>query len=135
MNATLHMIASAIRAAACCASREWAISLLFIREDGGGEVLKSPRVVSVPVRPTELGEIVRANLVDLNLVAAGPVVHRLLCMELEPFFVGVGNARAHETPEGLVVFRLDPWESKDSHESHGPFCASEENLTPPDGGR
>ena len=74
----------------------------------GGELSKRVQVASSrPLRLTVPGELVR---IDFDLFGIVPGQHdltHLLVLEIEPFVIGVGEARVENTREGVVIRGAD----------------------------
>lgn len=117
----LSQIADAVRCSARGATKEYASGLTVspsVYEFGEGP--KIVEIVICPCRPTMRGELVRLDLNPLDGVTDHHQWHRLLILEIEPFIMGVGQVRGHETPEGIVIVKLDQWLDEGSHDIRPP---------------
>ena len=116
----LHQIASAVRALAAVSitTPGWGRSILLLPEAGllRDEIPQTLQVTSCPCRVTMPGELIRLDFQRPDRIAASyEDVRALLVQEIEPFIIGVGQVRARNTPEGIVILRINEWLEKDGH--------------------
>jgi hypothetical protein len=96
----LHQIAGIARAGARGATAEWITSISILPASyGGSKVPQAVECVICQDRCTVSGELVRLDLNIPDFISGHSELQRLLCLEIEPFVIGVGNVRAKESPK------------------------------------
>ncbi len=104
----LHQIASIARVGARGATAEWITSISILPASYcGGKIPQTVECVICPDRRAVPGELVRLDLNIPHSMSRHGELQRLLCLEIEPFIMGVGNVRVKEATKGIVVLRLN----------------------------
>ena len=111
----LHQAASVIRSSARGATQQWACSIVVSGVLCCGEIAQTLQVVACPCRPTISNELVRFDCHLFDDVPSQNAWKALLRQELEPFILGVGQVRVHDSAEGIIVLRFDKRLSNDCH--------------------
>jgi hypothetical protein len=70
-----------------------------------GEVEEPFSVCRHPSRRTISGELVRIDFDEARVESCLSALTSILCRGLEPFIIGVGEIRARQTTNGLVILR------------------------------
>lgn len=85
----------------------WAGLISVIISDSSSEDEQFIQCGSMPCRRQVPGEVARIhfNTPDKSVIAA-PILLPLR-KEIEPFIIGVGDVRTEDTPEGIVVIKID----------------------------
>lgn len=109
-------IADAARAAAVRAiGTPWTRTLTLERGLFDREAAEDFRIGLLPLRSAVPNELV---VIDFNLDEGIPAplgLAELVCKELCPFIIGVGEVRAEITPKGIVLLTADDGEREDRH--------------------
>lgn len=98
-------IAAAIRSAARSANRDTGASLTFSRSMGVGDGIARLDVDVTADAVNIVGELVRAEFRGFDFASVGPSLGDLLCLEIEPFVIGVGWVKVLDTANGIVLRR------------------------------
>jgi hypothetical protein len=115
VEALASQVASITRAAAYSATPESTSSVVCAPGLLDGEILQ-PIMVSVMGIPIAVpGELVRVNLNMPTGMSLTSDVQLLLNLEIEPFIVGVGKVKVDNTPNGIVVRRVDARKDNNRH--------------------
>lgn len=120
LQAILSQIASLARTIALSAiyTPGWSRSVLLLPETGllGDVVPQVLQVASCPCRTTMPGELVRLKAQRADRISGLYEYARvLITQEVEPFIIGVGQVRARQTAEGIVILRVDVGFKEDRH--------------------
>lgn len=105
-----RQFARRVRIAAYSAVRtpKWGNSLLIgVSRLEVGEIVERVRSVLSPMRRGPLDELVRVRFDTANSDPVSDDLKSAICMELEPFIVGVGEIWTEQTLEGFKVFQGD----------------------------
>ena len=84
---------------------KWSKSMTAFGGFFDGTIPETYNVCHSPSRPEKDGELVRVNWNPLHLPARLQELSHIVCLEIEPFIVGVGYVIAEHIPEGGIVVR------------------------------
>lgn len=119
-------VASAIRTAAAMAVQSfgWGRSLFFHAPFfGHGEGAENGEVWLLPYRTTVRHELVVADFDPDSGFPLSESFRQVVCKELLPFIIGVGEVRADLTPKGLVLTLAENRQDKNSAPGHGAYSS------------
>ena len=108
-------LANTARASARAATPQWGRSITLVTPLLGGELSECVKCSSLPLRVTEVGELVRIHFNFSGCVADQDYLSHLLMREIEPFIIGVGQVKVGLTAEGVVVRRAEFGIADDCH--------------------
>jgi hypothetical protein len=124
-NADLCALARRItevsRTAAIIAASEefggkWCESITVARVDFDCAVSQGYQVCICPSRVKEVGELVRIDWDFLGSATGLDELTNLVCLEIAPFIIGVGDVTADKSPEVGIVIRRDQRKNFNVHD-------------------